>query len=400
MEKWRKHIPYYVLELIILIGMIFALCVVNKATKMQKVNLDKDKIKVNEMATAGENGSEGNLNSDGSTDLTGTGDSDWSGDFDDGTFIADNSKEKPEEDLVDTKALEKELSDKYNGKFTMAFFGVDSRDRQLGAGTRSDSIMVCDVDLNLHKIKLVSIYRDTYLNVGDDYYDKCNAAYGAGGPERALSMINTNLDLYVTDYITVGFQGLIDSIDALGGIPVEVTEDEIFHLNNYQMCMAEELDVPYTPVVYPGMQMLNGLQATAYCRIRYGTGSDFRRAERQRSVIEAMLKRSKNVSVSSLTNALSAILPNVQTSLDVKDLVSMMRLAGNYEIAVSEGFPFKDKLNGANLKPGQCVIPTSLEANVIELHKLLYGENNYEPSSTVKEYSKHIENATKGSLLW
>ena len=256
------------------------------------------------------------------------------------------------------------------------------------------------MDIKNHKVKLVSVYRDTYLNVGNDYYDKCNAAYGAGGPERAISMLNTNLDLYVSDYITVGFRGLIDAIDALGGVPVEVTEEEIFHLNNYQMCMAEELGEEYVPVVFPGMQMLNGLQATAYCRIRYTSGSDFKRAERQRNVIEAMLERAGNVSITSLTDALTAILPNVQTSLDVKDIVSMMTLAGNYEVSVSEGFPARNMLNGANIKPGQCVIPTSLEANVKLLHKLLYDEMDYEPSQTVKSYSKHIEEVTKGLLLW
>lgn len=397
MNNWRKHIPYYVLEALLLAIAVFALVWVNKATSVQKVELNQDQIVVNEEVYESIlNGTETNVSD--SINNSETAENVADGDTSSNDINSENKVSKTES--VDKAALEKELSAKYNGKFTIAFFGVDSRDEQLGTGTRSDSIILCCVDIKSHKVKLISVYRDTYLNVGNDYYDKCNAAYGAGGPERAISMLNTNLDLYVSDYITVGFRGLIDAIDALGGVPVDVTEEEIFHLNNYQMCMAEELGEEYVPVVFPGMQMLNGLQATAYCRIRYTSGSDFKRAERQRNVIEAMLERAGNVSIASLTDALTAILPNVQTSLDVKDIVSMMTLAGNYEVSVSEGFPAQNMLNGANLKPGQCVIPTSLEANVKLLHKLLYDEMNYEPSQTVKSYSKHIEDITKGLLLW
>ena len=102
------------------------------------------------------------------------------------------------------------------------------------------------------------------MNLGNDSYNKCNAAYAQGGPEQAISMLNTNMDLDITDYVTVGFGGLIDAVDALGGIEIEVTEAEISHLNNYQLCMAEELGVDYIPVKESGMQLLNGMQATAY----------------------------------------------------------------------------------------------------------------------------------------
>ena len=129
---------------------------------------------------------------------------------------------------------------------------MDARDGQLGRGTRSDTIIIASINLDTQEIKLVSVFRDTYLNLSNDTYNKCNAAYAQGGPEQAISMLNMNLDLDITDYVTVGFGGLIDSIDALGGIEMEIQDAEISHLNNYQLTMAEELGVDYTPIEHSG----------------------------------------------------------------------------------------------------------------------------------------------------
>ncbi len=291
--NWKKHIPFYVLEALLLLAAIAVLAVVVKATGVRKVNLDKDLIEAN----AGE------------TDTSESNGKVYS--------ASDKQALSAEEEqlLVDKEAAYKELYEKYDGTFNIAFFGVDSREGELGAGTRSDSIMICSIDMETHEVKLISVYRDTYLNIGNDTYNKCNSAYAKGGPERALSMLNLNTDLYLTDYITVGFEGLIGVIDALEGVTVNVEEEEIFHLNNYQKSMAEELGVgEYTPVVYPGYQSLNGLQATAYCRIRATSGYDFKRAERQRTVVAAMLEKSKQVKLSALTAAVSALRPSIHAS--------------------------------------------------------------------------------------
>lgn len=281
------------------------------------------------------------------------------------------------------------------GYRNIALFGVDARDGELGKGTRSDSIIIASINLDTQEIKLISVFRDTYLNLGNDSYNKCNAAYANGGPEQAISMLNMNLDLNITDYVTIGFGGLIDSVDALGGIEMEVTEAEISHLNNYQLSMSKELGVDYIPIEHSGKQLLNGMQATAYCRIRYTKGDDFRRAERQRDVLTAMMDKAKGASVNSLTNMVNAILPEVQTSLSVNEIVSVLGSLAGYNVVASDGFPFEENRRGATVgSKGSCVIPDNLEENVIELHRILYPDSDYKPSRQVENISDEIETMT------
>lgn len=282
------------------------------------------------------------------------------------------------------------------GYRNIALFGVDSREGELGKGTRSDSMIIASINQDTQEIKLISVFRDTYLNLSNDTYNKCNAAYAKGGPEQAISMLNANMDLNITDYVTVGFGGLIDAINALGGIEIDVTESEISHLNNYQLCMAEEMGVSYIPVEKSGKQLLNGMQATAYCRIRYTKGDDFRRAERQRDVLSAMMTKAKGASVSELTDVVNAVLPQVETSLGVNEILSVLGSVAGYDVVVSDGFPFEEYRVGANVgSKGSCVIPNDLEENVIHLHELLYPEEQYTPSTQVQTISAEIKEQTR-----
>ncbi len=208
-------------------------------------------------------------------------------------------------------------------------------------------------------------------------------------------MLNMNLDLDITDYVTIGFSGLIDAVDALGGVEIEITDSEISHLNNYQLCMAEELGVDYIPVEQSGRQLLNGMQATAYCRIRYTRGDDFRRAERQREVLRAMMDKAGGASVGTLTDMVNAVLPQVETSLDVDEVLSVLGSVAGYNMAVSDGFPFEGGRAGANVgSKGSCVIPMDLEENVRQLHQMLYPENSYTPSSRVAQINEEIKAQT------
>ena len=294
-------------------------------------------------------------------------------------------------EVKQTQKKKKEEQKVSKGYHNIALFGVDARDGQLGRGTRSDTIIIASINLDTQEIKLVSVFRDTYLNLSNDTYNKCNAAYAQGGPEQAISMLNMNLDLDITDYVTVGFGGLIDSIDALGGIEMEIQDAEISHLNNYQLTMAEELGVDYTPIEHSGKQLLNGMQATAYCRIRYTKGDDFRRAERQRDVLTAMVEKAKEASVSSLKEMVTAILPEVETSLGVNDIVSVLGTVAGYNVVASDGFPFEDGRVGATVgSKGSCVIPVDLTDNVTALHELLYPGTEYPPSQQVHSISLEI----------
>lgn len=296
------------------------------------------------------------------------------------------------QEVVETMQTEKKDEEStVKGYRNIALFGVDSREGDLGKGTRSDSIIIASINQDTQEIKLISVYRDTFLNLGNDSYNKCNAAYAQGGPEQAINMLNTNMDLDITDYVTVGFGGLIDAVDAIGGIEMEITDTEISHLNNYQLSMAKDLGVDYIPIEHSGVQLLNGMQATAYCRIRYGGGDDFRRAERQRTVLTAMMDKAKGASVSELTDMVRAILPEVQTSLGLNEILDVLGTAAGYNVVASEGFPFVDNRTGAKLgSKGDCIIPVDLEQNVIALHQILYPEKDYQPSKQVVNISAEI----------
>lgn len=278
----------------------------------------------------------------------------------------------------------------------IALFGVDSRVENLTSGNnRSDTIMIAAINKETNDIKLVSVYRDTYLNVGDDYYCKCNTAYALGGYEQAVTMLNSNLDLYIEDYITIGFAGLIDAVDALGGIYIDVDSSEISHLNNYQICMAEELERNYTEVTETGYQLLNGIQATAYCRIRYTKGDDYKRAERQREVIMALLEKAKTSSLSALTEAANKVIKEVSTSLSLNDILDVLGVISKYDITTQGGFPEESmRTSGTIGSKGSCVVPVSLAKNVKWLHQFLFEDDEYEVSAMVESYSNTIYSQT------
>ena len=273
------------------------------------------------------------------------------------------------------------------GYKNIALFGVDSREGGLGKGTRSDTIIIASINNDTGDIRLCSVYRDTYLNLGNDSYNKCNAAYAKGGPEQAINMLNMNMDLNITDYVTVGFEGLIETIDALGGVYIDVQQNEIVHLNNYQISMVGKTTdkktytategVDYIAVKEPGMQLLNGLQATAYCRIRY-VGDDFMRAQRQRTVLAAVMDVCKKSDPATLNKILNAALPNVSTSLDVDEMTAMLSNVTKYNITGSDGFPFEsNRATGKVGSKGSCVIPANLEQNVVLLQKFLFDDDIY-----------------------
>ena len=167
------------------------------------------------------------------------------------------------------------------GYLNVALFGLDTRENDEEMGSRSDTIIIASLNRETKEVKMSSVYRDTYLQMDDRSYNKANAAYSFGEEEEAVAMLNRNLDMDIDHYITVDFSALVDVIDALDGIDVEVTEEEIPYLNNYSVEIIKNTGVDTWAVTEPGYQHLTGVQATAYARIRYTEGDDFRRTERQ-----------------------------------------------------------------------------------------------------------------------
>ncbi len=300
-----------------------------------------------------------------------------------------------------SEVIDKWTTDENMQKYTnIALFGVDSRNGKLSTGTRTDTIMILSVNNNTGEARLVSVYRDTYLNLGNDTYNKCNAAYAKGGPEQAISMLNMNLDLYITDFVTIGFDGLMAVIDAVGGVEIDIKENEIKHLNNYQASMYATEENPgkittdYEAITESGLQTLSGYQAVAYCRIR-AVGNDFGRTERQRNVLQAVLDKAKDASVSELNEIAEEVFPLIATSLDLDEILSLIANVANYEIVGSSGFPFDSNITTGKIgSKGSCVIPLDLTTNVELLHEYLYPEVEYSPSPEVLQYSQQIESDT------
>lgn len=301
-----------------------------------------------------------------------------------------------EEEDIEVNA-EVETNEQMKGYRTVALFGVDSTTGQLTKNTRSDTIILANINQDTNEIKLVSVYRDTYLNIGNDTYNKCNSAYAKGGPQQAINMLNQNLDLNIDDFVTVGFEGLIDIIDDLGGVTIDVQSEEIIHLNNYQKSIAEDLKISYTPVSSAGTQVLNGLQATAYCRIRYTSGSDFKRTQRQRDVLSAIMEKAKTASTSTLTQAANDLFNNevIYTSLGLSEILELLGDVTSYSIVGDSGFPEASMITTGTIgAKGSCVVPVDLSSNVSWLHEYLFEETGYTPSDTVEEYSAKVKSDT------
>lgn len=304
-----------------------------------------------------------------------------------------------DEDIVINENISEEAVEVMKGYRNVALFGVDSTTGALTKNTRSDTIMIASINLDTKEIRLMSVYRDTFLNLGEDSYNKCNAAYAKGGPKQAMNMLNANLDMNITDFVTVGFAGLIDTIDALGGVSIDVQSNEISHLNNYQKCIAENLKRTYVPVGNTGMQVLDGLQATGYCRIRYTAGDDFKRAERQRDVLKAVMEKAKGASAVELAQIANDVFDEVYTSFAISEIVELLGDVSSYTIVADDGFPSESLRQTGDIGDwGSCVVPTSLEDNVAWLHEFFFDETDYTPSTEVQEYSSKIQEKT-GSYL-
>lgn len=285
------------------------------------------------------------------------------------------------------------------GYTTIALVGIDSRDDKLKSDWNSDTMIIASIYNDTKKVKLVSVYRDTYLCLGEDEdennsYGLANSAYCTGGAKKMINMLNKNLDMNISDFVTVNFQAVAETVELLGGIDVEMKKEEVVHLNNYCVETSEVTGMDYTPLEeIEGVHHLNGVQAVAYARIRKTSGNDFRRAARQREVIYRIVEKAKNSSIATLNTVLDKIFPMIYTSLTEKEILSMGMNMLSYDIEDQTGFPF-DHLYGDTVKEAMdgvdCVLPITLESNVIKLHEFLYPEDSYVPSNEVKTYSQEI----------
>ncbi len=298
-----------------------------------------------------------------------------------------------ETNIIINEDVEENLKEYTN----IALFGIDSRNESLGQGNHSDTIMVASINNKTKEVRLISVYRDTYLLIpeeGESFYNKANLGYFYGGPELAINELNLNLDLDITDYVSVNFSALIDTIDALGGIDIEITADEMFYINGYMTETSEITGKEKIELTESGLVHLNGMQATSYCRIRFvptinGTHDDYGRTERQRIVLGKIAEKARKADLVTLNQTVDAVLPNVSTSLTPDDILSLLKGITKYELVGNIGFPFEKE--GADMGyKGSCVVPADLTYNVMELHHFLFGVEGYQVSNAVENISIQI----------
>ena len=277
------------------------------------------------------------------------------------------------------------------GYTNVALFGLDSRENDLGKGNRSDTIMIASLNNDTKEVKLVSIYRDTLLELDDGSYNKANSAYSFGGPEGAVSLINRNLDMNIEKYVTVNFNALVDVIDAVGGLDLELTHDEVVHMNNYCVETSKVTGKSYEKIEpeVEGTYHLNGVQAVSYSRIRYTAGGDFKRAERQRLVLQKIADKVQNMSVGTVNKIIDSVFPQISTNFTLAEMIGYAKNLTKYKLGDSIGFPADNTTDMLN-EVGSVVIPDTLSSNVMEVHKFLFGNDGYTVSSTITSVENGI----------
>lgn len=292
---------------------------------------------------------------------------------------------------VDINVDELDVNEELSGYRNIALFGVDSRDSNLGKGNRSDCIIIASINEKTKDVRLLSVYRDTYVQIEGYGLDKITHAYSYGEAPLAIKTLNTNLDLNITEFVTVNFDLVAEAVDALGGIEITIENAELQYINDYIAATSQSTGIKSTNVTKAGKQTLDGVQAVAYSRIRYTSGGDYKRTERMRDVIEAMLKKLKTKSIGEINSLMDKFLPKVYTNITAPSIIAMVPDLLKYNIKESTGWPYKTQ--GITLDRWYGV-PVTLETNVKQLHQEIFEKQDYEVPEDIKEISNKIINKT------
>lgn len=315
----------------------------------------------------------------------------------------DNNIQRP-----DAKTYQKDrikVNDKEQaaeGYHSIAIFGVDSRTAELGKGNRSDSVMIASIDNKTKDVKLVSIFRDTLVEIEGHGYDKLAHAYSFGGPELAVNTLNANFDLHITDFITINFNVAEKVIDLLGGVTVDIASDEVKWVNGYVRSLAAEgADVKVAYINGPGEQTLTGSQAVAYTRIRYTSGGDYKRAKRQRTIINAAVNKAKGQDPLTINSIVESVSSEIYTNLTSADILSIMKDIFSYQLQDTQGFPYHVKgvrvyTQASQQKTTWVGVASMLEEDVKTLHYVLYGEGL--PSTATGDSDANFEGSEGATL--
>lgn len=276
--------------------------------------------------------------------------------------------EIPEESIE----VSQEVQEKLSGYRNIVLFGLDSSEFE----GRSDCIIIFSLNQETNDVKMASIYRDTYVQIPGYGYSKINHAYAYGGAGLAMSTINRNLDLDVTEFVTINFEVVKDVVDYLGGVEIEVTD-------------AEATQIP--GIAKGGTYTLNGSQALAYGRIRK-IDTDYKRTERMRTVIDKVFTKVKNMSLMEMNKFVDKVLPEVQTNVKKSDVTSLLAKVPSINIKESIGWPYE--VQGKTIGGVWYGVPRTLQSSVQKLHQELFNETDYQTTETVNSISSEIVTKT------
>lgn len=303
---------------------------------------------------------------------------------------------KMQKENIDTTAvgINEETKQELKGYRNIALLGIDSRADDYGLGNRSDCMIIASINQETNAVKLISVYRDTYVYVtenGTKRLDKITHAYSYGGAQNTLKSLNEAMDLNITEFVTVNFDAVIAAVDSLGGVYIDIDESEIKYVNDYIDATSESSGVKSSHITHSGRQKLDGVQAVSYTRVRYTTGGDYKRTERMRTVVEAMLSKAKTLNVGQLNSFADTILPKIRTNISTSEIWGLIPKLASFKVTESIGWPYDTK--GITLDRWYGV-PVTLKSNVERLHKEAFEQEDYEASDTVKEMSAAIVKKT------
>ena len=303
---------------------------------------------------------------------------------------------KMQKENIDTTAvgINEETKQELKGYRNIALLGIDSRADDYGLGNRSDCMMIASINQETNEIKLISVYRDTYVYVmenGTKRLDKITHAYSYGGAQNTLKSLNEAMDLNITEFVTVNFDAVIAAVDSLGGVYIDIDESEIKYVNDYIDATSESSRVKSSHITHSGRQKLDGVQAVSYTRVRYTAGGDYKRTERMRTVVEAMLSKAKTLGIGQLNSFADTILPKIRTNISTSEIWGLIPKLASFKVTESIGWPYDTK--GITLDRWYGV-PVTLQSNVERLHKEAFEQEDYEASDTVKEMSAAIVKKT------
>lgn len=299
-------------------------------------------------------------------------------------------------DKVDTKngdfGIDSQVADDLSGYRNIAILGVDARADEGYDGSRTDAIIIMSIKKSNGDIKLISVMRDSYLKMeyfdGTMILDKITHAHHYSGGINTVAALNRSLDLNIEEFVIFNWKAVADAVDCLGGVELDVKENEIGDLNTWGPETGENVGREYTEITQAGKQTLDGVQATTYCRIRKNSGGDEGRSDRYKKVMSAVMKKALThpTKLGELSNT---VFPNIRTNMSQIEMFTAALRSPGYDIKGNINWP-KDYYAGLLDDGLSYVIPVTLTSNVTKLHEEAFGQSGYTPSETCKQIEEDI----------